>query len=265
MIGQTSLLKVLKDTELAPFTMLVGQKGSGRKTLIRELYPEAITISDCSVDSVRQLIDDAYRSYNQIFFVPDVDGMSVNAMNALLKVVEEPPNGNKFIMTIESITNTLTTITSRARVYYMEPYSYSDLVKYSRSKNYSLKYFSLCDTPGEIDLLNQLGADGLYDYCVLVFRNIADVSISNSYKIANRVALKDGEEGYDLKLFWKFFIHVCNEEARQADNREECISYYTWSSITRSPLDKLYSKYSKSMNKRYLFDDWIEEIRWTRV
>ena len=57
------------------------------------------------------------------------------------------------------------------------------------------------------------GSDkAVYDFDEFVQKvvdNIAEVSGSNVFKIADRLRLKDDGEGYDIALFFRAFIRTC--------------------------------------------------------
>ena len=70
-----------------------------------------------SVDQVRQLRERAFVVPNEgrhrITLIPDAQQMTVQAQNALLKLLEEPPSFSVFILTAESRSQLLETICSR--------------------------------------------------------------------------------------------------------------------------------------------------------
>lgn len=275
MIGQTELresLKRLIDADNFPrFSIFVGSKGSGRHTLVRELdafFPlvERWEYVECGIgiDDVRKAIDQAYRSRNNmIYCFPDADKMSVAAKNAMLKVIEEPPNNAVFIMTLEDVENTLATVRSRASIFRMQPYSQEELRKYWNDKygkgteEYVQLILSLAETPGEVDMLEQADGEGkadkFYDYVTLVVDNIAEVQPSNSFKIADKVALKEGAEGYDLRLFLKAFMSICLSRMEV-----EPKLYASGISITSKYLQQMSIK---GVSKSMLLDSWILAIR----
>lgn len=279
MIGQTELresLKRLIDADNFPrFSIFVGSKGSGRHTLVHDLtylFPagERPEYVECGIgiDDVRKAIDQAYRSRNNmIYCFPDADKMSVAAKNAMLKVIEEPPNNAVFIMTLEDVENTLATVRSRASIFRMQPYSQDELEEYwymrwgdpedKKSKEYVQLILSLAETPGEVDMLEQADgggkADKFYDYVTLVVDNIAEVQPSNSFKIADKVALKEGAEGYDLRLFLKAFMSICLSRMEA-----EPKLYASGISITSKYLQQMSIK---GVSKGMLLDSWILAIR----
>lgn len=270
-IGQKLLLnrlnKLIDKGTFPRFSIIVGDRGSGKKTVARMLCKE---ISDglyeecgTKIDEVRQLIHDAYQIHSiAVYFIPDADNMSNAAKNALLKVTEEPPNNSYFIMTLESVKNTLETILSRAVVFYMGKYSKSDIEQFVQSHAWKLSDAELdiirvCDNPGDVVVATNNGTEGylqeFYDYVDLVYNNIAQVSTANAFKIPNKVALKEDAEGYDLRLFWKIFIKVVADNNIVVQGNDLAFAL-----ITSKYLQKLRIK---GINKQMLMDMWILDIR----
>ena len=270
MIGQVQtkqlLQQLIKDNKLPHFIILVGDKGSGRKTLLEELNLGDYVAPDVKVDTIRRMINDVYTLKGYTFVIPDADNMSLQAKNSLLKVVEECPNNNYFIMTLEDENNTLPTIRSRAVIYRMETYTTDEIEEYTRNyipipptneEEFIPLFVELCDTPGEVQLLSGMGAEDFYKYVEKVVDNIAKVSGSNSFKISEKIALKDGDNGYDLKLFWKAFSRVCVSRFHKAP-KDIVLKYAKGVQITSESIRDLRVS---GINKQALFDVWLLGIR----
>ena len=274
MIGQIELqerVRKLKEAKRFPhFAIFVGERGSGRMTFITENF-KGIFLEDVKVDSIRNMIQMAYKMYDKVFVIPYADNMSNAARNALLKVVEECPNNNYFIMILEDENNTLETIRSRATVFHMNRYSSTELIEYvtkyipipSDGEKFINLFTDLCETPGDINILASQNAEDFYKYVQLVVDNIAEVSTANAFKIPSKVALKNDSEGYDLKLFWKAFIRICMNKAGEHNRTpEEILDYGEAVKVTSSCLQQLRIR---RINKQMLMDIWVLEIRelWT--
>ncbi len=293
MIGQKQLQsrieKLIESGTFPRFSIFVGPRGSGKKTFVKEIvrfmysydlkegadYSDitGIVPPDIKVDTIRRIIDESYKIVSPAMYcIFDADNMSNAAKNALLKVTEEPPNNAFFVMTLEDENNTLETIRSRGTVFHMDRYTPSEIAEY-----YGDNYFNeddacwgsreaiikeLCETPGDVDILSK---DVLlfYDYVQLVVDNIAEVSLANAFKIPSKVALKDTDDGYDLRLFWKAFMKVCMQGifVKYEDKFKE-----TDNSIKRIAAVNITSKYLqrlkvKGINRQMLMDNWVLEIR----
>lgn len=271
MIGQKNLIeKINSFDKLSRFSIFVGQKGSGKKTLLIEyVYPmlkaqdySIYIVQDIKIDSIREMISDAYKMHKVLFVITDADNMSIGAKNAMLKIVEECPNDNYFIMTLEDENTTLNTIRSRATIYHMDTYSKEELKEYADAIEKNMSHVDICETPGDINLLYAMNPDGFYEYVIKVVDNIAKVSGSNSFKIAEMIAFKqEDEEKYDLKLFWKAFIKECMNRANELlieNKSQEGIDYMIGARDTSRALRRLLTR---SINRQMLFDKWILDIR----
>ena len=264
MIGQKNLQKCFaKMKSLPKAALLIGVSGSGKRTFAKEqAYRVDITaiMAETGVESIREIVEDAYNVVDPIvYIIPDVDKMSIVAQNTLLKVIEEPPKNVYFILTSSSDTLVLATIYSRCKVYHMDMYSPEELCaylyqNYPKFSQADVQVKSICECPGDVDLLLTQGksVEEFTDYVQLVYDNIATTSGANSFKIADKIGLKD-DKGYDLRLFWKCFMIICMDHIQ--DNPQKSADGV-----------KITSKYLQDLrvsgiNKQMLFDNWILEIR----
>ena len=269
MIGQRNLQKQLNDlienNKFPRFAVFVGAKGSGKKliadTISKQLTTYQIKAVDLSVGTIREIIQEAYKQRESCCYIlADADTMSLAAKNALLKVTEEPPNNSYFIMTLEDINNTPETIKSRATVFNMETYTQSEIVEfYTRqfpkgTKEEKELVKSICTTMGEAMLFVSQKPVEFINYIKSVYENINEVSGANSFKIANRISLKEDAEGFDLELFWKCFILYCMNEYKATKEQ----AHIERLKITSKYLRQLKTK---GINKQMLFDCWILDIR----
>lgn len=268
MIGQRELIKKIhgqiERDKFPRFAILIGENGSGKHTMIWDIATTlgcAVAFVGNKADEVREVIENAYRVELPIIYaITDCDNMSSASANALLKVTEEPPKNARFILTCENLDNLLPTIKSRGVTYMMEPYSYDDKCDYiaTLDKQYPDDVVDfVLDTAsniGEIKQLLSYDTKAFSDYVKLVIDNIAEVSGSNAFKIADKIALKDEDDKYDLRLFWKAFKSLCVDEM----SGDDPIKYGRAIAITG---DSLHELSFKGINKTELFDTWLLNIR----
>ena len=266
MIGQEGLIhnlsEQLKDGNLPSFIILSGNKGCGKKLLVNEMFPNVIPIEP-KVDSIREMIVMANKMSHRTFLIADASGMSQAAQNAMLKVVEECPNYNRFIITVENANDVLTTIRSRGTVFEFEPYTAEQLKQYLRKCNGVTTPNELnitadvCETMGDIELLNSYGITEFYEYVEKVVDNIAVVSGANAFKIGDKINFKDDDSKYDLKLFLSAFRRVCG--IRYTNTHEDDKNAFLTGIITCTKY--LSELRIKGINKQSLFDMWLLDIR----
>lgn len=275
MIGQSKLLQSINkliDDGFPRFVVITGQRGQGKKTLANyishKLNYQTIK-SDIKIDELRNIIELAYQQTEPIIYlIPDADKMSLGAKNSLLKVIEEPPNNAYFIMTLQTIDNTLPTIKSRCIELKMDNYSDEELNKFVDMINPNidnLERIILTDIGEnyyEIDTLNRYGANQFYEYVQKVVNNIYKVSGANSFKLAEKINLKDDDSKYDLELFLRTFKIICMDNILQIidldEHKEEFKNYAMSIDATRDIIDQLSIT---GINKQSLLDIWILNIR----
>ncbi len=105
-----------------------------------------------NVEEVRTICADAYIIPNEarlkVYILPHADKMQIQAQNALLKMIEEPPQSVLFIFCCESAKKLLDTILSRVTVYSLD-YTYDNDESSQQSYETALKIARhLTDTKG---------------------------------------------------------------------------------------------------------------------
>ena len=264
MIGQEKLLAeiraLIEKKKYPRFSIIIGNTGSGRKTLAKEVAKMldiyAVQAPDVKAETIRTIISDAYKlPYDYMYIVPDADSMSTAAKNALLKVTEEPPNNAYFIMTAQDESNLLDTLKSRGSIFRMGTYTPEEIAEYANCDNTTdLEVItSVCEVPGDVDIMKSMDPMKFYSYAEAVVQNIAETSGSNSFKIAEKINLKDDKTKFDLALFWRTFMLVCLNSMKDAP-----LKYAEGVKITSRHLQELKIK---GINKASLFDTWILSIR----
>lgn len=270
MIGQATLCNLI-DSQIARNTfprcsIFVGPKGSGKKLIAKhvakQLGADMIQV-DGKIDVVRDVIKLAYTNYNKTVFVfTDAEKMSQNAENALLKLLEEPPNSAYIIITAISEYALLDTIKSRCVIMHMDRYTPDELFEYywslegtdimpSGMPNEAEIIRVVCETPGEVQQFIKQGVGRVYGYAELVFDNIRYVTGANALKIGNQIAFKDDDKDkIDITLFFKSFLNICGS---RLDNITA-----QWVQITFHYLNQLSWK---GVNKTMLFDNWVLDCR----
>ena len=95
--------------------------------LMSGTHPDLHIIGDAAgkvgVDDIRAVSDEAYLASNEadckVFLLKNVELYNVQAQNALLKILEEPPEGVKFVLTASGTSSILPTVRSRLFTLYL--------------------------------------------------------------------------------------------------------------------------------------------------
>jgi len=92
-----------------------------------------------SIDTIRELRRKAsYTSFEgngRVFIIADCERMTTEASNALLKILEEPPDGMYLLMTSSRANLLLPTITSRCQVIHFDPLPASEIKRAVLERN----------------------------------------------------------------------------------------------------------------------------------
>lgn len=272
MIGQNGLLSridKLVEKGFPRFVLLVGQEGSGKKLLSKEIANKLgfpLVPIGTGVDEVREVIANSYRNTEPIVYVlADTDKMSVGAKNALLKITEEPPQKAYFIMTVANTANTLPTVLSRACVLNLDPYTVEELTEYLQLKH-DIKKLSedeiefitrTCYVPKEVDTLMSYDLKEFKKYVETICNSLHTVNAANCFKIENKLALKKDEEKWDVLLTLQAIKSIYLNFLFYGDNKD--LRYFDCYRCVTKTITDIQTK--NSVNKQYCLDQMILEIR----
>lgn len=175
---RTALGQSIENASLSHAILIEGDLGSGKHTLAKEiamaslcenrtnkqhplpcracrachlaeegLAPDIHYISrgdksTLGIDAVREMIADtamaAVEFENKLYIFEEAETMTAQAQNALLKIMEEPPEGVKILLLTESADSMLTTVRSRARLVRMQRFTPSEIEAYLTASNPAL-------------------------------------------------------------------------------------------------------------------------------
>ncbi len=123
-IFPTPASKNVKDEEIADVLA-----GIARNPFRRSHFPGKNTF--IGIDTIRELKNEArfklYEGRKKIFIISQADHMRVEAANALLKLLEEPPDNLMLILTTSNIHQILPTIKSRCQLMTFHRYSRDEM------------------------------------------------------------------------------------------------------------------------------------------
>ena len=160
-IGHEALInnfkqRCLKNT-LSHAHLIVGEDGVGKGKLANILakfilngdldreYVDIINYSSekssFGVDDVRDIIEEGYKKPfekdKKVIIIHEGNKLTIQAQNALLKTIEEPPKGVYIIILCESLELILDTIKSRCEIYKLKPLTKSELYEYIKIKKFN--------------------------------------------------------------------------------------------------------------------------------
>lgn len=277
MLGQAKLIAQIDDLiakdKFPRFSIIIGEVGMEHEDVARyvanKMNCTLIELLDVKVDTIRNMISQAYKLHVQtVFSIPNADDMSINAKNAMLKVVEDAPNKAYFVMCLEDLSNTLATIHSRGIVFRMYHPTIDEIKDFARSlyadvnkineKEIEL-YGEICSTPGDVLYFTKHDITNFYNYAEWAADNIIKLDGAEVFKISDKLSLKDEEEKYDCRLFLKCLQKVFADRSKNPVS-DVCVRYCNCKLVVIIG-HYLQDLRIKGVNRAMLIDMMILEMR----
>lgn len=242
LIGHEGTIKTFMDAwnnrethPLHPVWMLCGPRGIGKATLAyhiakmvygnvgdffiidlaRNIDERGNSKSDAkmiSVNTVRAMIERMQMSSMsgqwRVVLIDSVDELSVPASNAILKLLEEPPQQTLFLLVTHQLSNVLPTIRSRARVEKMRPLTISQLRelcnKFMGDTEINSDILKLANGSfGKIANLKSSGGDVIYEELLNVLCD-KSANASDVMNVATKIAVAPAIYGILLDAIARF-------------------------------------------------------------
>ena len=106
--------------------------------IIRLALSDITTKKSVGADDIRSIISDVYtrpfKAQKKIYIIEDGDALTVQAQNAMLKVLEEPPPYAVFIICATNAELILPTVRSRSRSVHFAPIADEKIISYVKEK-----------------------------------------------------------------------------------------------------------------------------------
>lgn len=151
---------------------------------------------EISVYTVRAMIEKMQLSSMsgawRVILIDSLDELNKAASNAILKLLEEPPEKTLFLLVVHQLANILPTLRSRARVEKMHPLSVSELrdlcVRFMPDAEISSEILRICNGSfGKIADMKRIGGDAIYDELIETLSDAKSTS-SDLMMIAKKIA-----------------------------------------------------------------------------
>lgn len=266
LIGLDTCQRYLQELKQVPPTMIfLAPKGAGKSALIEKFAKDKdlrVEPVGNKIDDIRELIENSVAlAKPTLFHIKDGDGLTIGAMNALLKVAEEPPNNCYIALEIRNYDNVLPTIKSRAITITLDNYKYSELMEFAKMQGITntdtLKEICyVAETPGQLIQLNNIGFEDCMEYANKVVTNILKVSTGNAFNIPNKITFQEAEDKIDVEVFLKIFLRLSKRHLK--DNVPVISKFILYTTQALNALQQ------KGVIKSLIFDLWILNIRTLR-
>lgn len=230
-----------------PVWMLCGPRGIGKSTLAYKIAKQvygnvgdffiidlAHNLDDrgnvksdakaISVNTVRNMIERMQMSSMsgqwRVILIDAVDELTVAAENAILKLLEEPPQQTLFLLVTHQLSNVLPTVRSRARVEKMHPLTMSEMrelcARFMGDTEISDEILKLSNGSfGKIANLKATGGDIIYDELLNVLQGKHSTA-SDMMSVAEKIATSPALYGIVLDAIAYFGLADIYPMANQA-------------------------------------------------
>ena len=203
-IGHKNIIDSINNRKLndsfSHANLIVGNDGIGKSIIAKYMSNQIIKVRDDTesvdivkyypssssfgVDDVRNIINEVnkkpYEGDKKVLILYKCDKLTIQAQNALLKTIEEPPKGVYLILLSDSLEIILDTIKSRCQIYKLTPLNKEDILIYiedkytdltSEDKKSALAYSA--GVPGKVDrFIDDKNLKDLRDICIELFEDI---------------------------------------------------------------------------------------------
>ena len=144
-----SLIDSIKSQNFSHAHLITGEDGIGKSFVASEVainilgkdsYKEYADIIECSmasnrksisVEQIREIIEESnrkpYEENRKVIILHDADKMTIQAQNAFLKTIEEPPEGVFILLLCENQEKILDTIKSRCQIHKLKKLSENEI------------------------------------------------------------------------------------------------------------------------------------------
>ena len=264
MIGQRELLKKIdgqiKRDKYPRISVLIGEKGSGRKTLAthiaKELNPDMFIVGP-DVKDIADILDLANKGVKVALILDDLDSKPDLDVNFINNITEN----TYIIITCESFDNLPHVVQNGAVSYTIEPYydndkfdaiyEIDDIILDEGDEEF------IVDTASTLGDVKMLCALNIKEFKRFVEETLDSMTSDTfiSHKIASKIAFDDEDDKFPIRLFWKAFISVCGDRMRTEGN---ALLYCKLIAITGEVLQQ---SIGSNMSFITLYDIWVDEIR----
>ena len=254
LVGQKQIMDIIdKWEELPNFLIIQGPRHYGKTYLLIYLCKKFglhyVKMKN-NVSDVRELISLMKKDSNTLYHFKDFDSASLQAKNALLKITEEPKQGNYIAITGNT---QIKTLESRAKKLIMAPYIECDMVEYMKKYYSDLDdeqrkklYLSGIDTPAKVEYYSK--CDKLYEiqtFAEQIFEKLTYINALDCMNIYNKF-LSKYESVDDVVLFLNMLIKIIENNILE----KQLYHYYEILNILIDAKEKL--ERDRTLNRKFM-------------
>lgn len=159
------------------------------------------------IGDVKEFFEKVYekpKNINKVFYIKNGNLMNINAQNAILKIIEEPPSNTYIVISSNTIENILTTIKSRCSKIYVSNGIRDKAIKISEN---NLFY----DIINDISRLSKL--DFYLKYSELIEKDLFLLNLKHIEEVVNQNMKIFLEKGKEKQIY--LFLKTLNESKKR--------------------------------------------------
>ena len=209
------------------------------------------------IDEVRRIIEEVskkpYEGDRKVIIIHGGDKLTVQAQNAMLKTIEEPPKGVYIILLTESLELLLDTIKSRCQIYKLTPLSKNDMLKYLKSigetdENRISAALSYAEgIPGRADrILNDEELDKLRNLIIDLLNEVNNRNENSVLEFENKLSKYKNEKDEVLNLLASFIRDII--VYKELENKDIIINVDKIEFVGKLALALSYNKLNTMLN-----------------
>lgn len=252
LIGQKANLEIINAWKNLPqFLIIQGDRNTGKTKLtlyLCERFGLKYVKMNNSVNGIRELIKLMTPGSNTVYHFKDFDRASIQAKNALLKITEEPIDGNYIVITGN---RQIATLESRAKKLVMNAYTFDEMSaymqKYFSDKNMQLQIYNAgINTPSKVDMYGSYDAiHSLVSYAYEIFNKITNITMADCIITTSMFYSRydDIDASY---LFLTMLIHIIENNIQT----HHLYSYYKILEVLISAKESI--EKDKTLNRKFI-------------
>lgn len=210
------------------------------------------------VDEVRNIIEEVakkpYEGDKKVIIIHDGNKLTIQAQNALLKTIEEPPKGVYIILLSESLELMLDTIKSRCQIYKLTPLNRDDMIKYINRLGETdgdriLAALAYAEgVPGRAErMLNDEKLESLRKIIVSVIKDVANNNVQIVLDYEDKLNSYKNDKDEVLNLFASFIRDIM--VYKELENRDIIINIDKFNDICELANSLSYNKLNVMLDK----------------
>lgn len=253
-IGQDKIIKYIdaqtKDSFPHSF-MLCGKLGSGKHLIANYVATHLqLPLIDITNDLSQEFIDELYINPKSNVYLIDLDKLSYNAQNSILKLVEEPLESMFIVLIVKNTQWVLETIVNRCNVQRLEEYSKEILKQFNEDES----LYNIFDTPGQLLSINTLDINYYQVLSNKIITMIDKANFPNTLTLIDKFSFDEDDTKCSIEIFGKILLNECKKIYKETV-KENIFDAYLLTKEFNSDL------LIPNIDKKILFNNYLIKLR----